>query len=79
MGLYYFWCIKRGTIMSMIYRPILLHNEYVSAIVGKREYAYMVLGHHDGMTVGEAFTINASGSFEDMFFYNARHEGEQSG
>lgn len=64
--------------MGMICRPVLLHNEYVPAIVGKREYEYLVLGHHDGMTVGKEFPIDEAGSFEDMFSYNAQYEGAQS-
>lgn len=64
--------------MGMICRPILLHNEYVPAIVGERDYEYLVLGHHDGMTVEETFSIGTDESFEKTFFLKARYEGRKS-
>lgn len=64
--------------MGMICRPILLHNEYVPAITGKREYEYLVLGHHDGMTIGEAFPLENPGFFEKIFLFNAKYEGRLS-
>lgn len=64
--------------MSMICRPILLHNEYVPAITGKREYKYLVLGHHDGMTVGDALPIDTTGSFEKIFSFNTKFGGQKS-
>lgn len=64
--------------MGIICRPILLHNEYVPSIVGKREYKYIVFGHHDGMTIEEAIPIDTTASFEKIFSLNARYEGEES-
>lgn len=64
--------------MGMICRPVLLHNEYVPSIVGKRDYEYLVLGHHDGMTIEEAIPIDMAGTFEEIFSLNARYEGTLS-
>lgn len=64
--------------MAMIGRPILFHNEYVPAIIGRREYKYLVLGHHDGMTVGKAFVIDPKESFGRVFVFNVESEGQKS-
>lgn len=51
----------------MICRPILLHNEFMPACHGERDWHYQVLGYHDGMTVENRFEILDVNSFKEMF------------
>lgn len=62
----------------MICRPILLHNEFVPAICGQREWEFQVLGHHDGMTVGDIIHMETTDSFDGLFRLNAKYEGQRS-
>lgn len=62
----------------MICRPILLHNEFLPAIVGRRKWKYLALGHHDGMTIENAFLIDSSSFYKSLFFLNAQYEGQKS-
>lgn len=62
----------------MICRPILLHNEFLPAIVGKRKWKYLALGHHDGMTIEDTFSIDSSAFYKKLFFLNAQYEGRKS-
>lgn len=40
--------------MKNVCRTILLHDEFIPAMAGNRDWKYQVLGHHDGMSVGNA-------------------------
>ncbi len=53
--------------MGLICRPILMYNEYVPAITGKRKWQYQVLGHHDGMDVRAPDYIETTESFQSVF------------
>lgn len=64
--------------MDIVCRPILLHNEFVPAIVGDREWGYQVLGHHDGMTVKAPQLLDNTNSFAEVFHTNAEIEGEKA-
>lgn len=64
--------------MKSVCRAILLHNEFVPAIEGERDWEYQVLGHYDGMTVKEAVTTRSAEFLKQMFQINAQYEGEKA-
>ena len=61
----------------MVCRPILLHNEYVPAMIGARDWKYLAFGHHDGMTIEDAVCMDTVDSLEKLFLMTAKYEGEQ--
>lgn len=48
--------------MGIVCRPILLHNEFFSAIPGKRQWDYQVLGYYDGITIMNNIYEESSGT-----------------
>lgn len=63
--------------MSMECRPILLHNEFLPAISGPRQWDYQVLGYYDGITVLENTVIECTGRLKNLFDICAEYEGEE--
>lgn len=61
----------------MICRPILLHNEFMPAIYGERDWHYQVLGYHDGMTIEDGFEIQNVNSFKEMFNKCVEYEDKE--
>lgn len=53
--------------MGLVCRPILMYNEYVPAITGKRDWEFQVLGHHDGMDVKPPVFIQTTESFQELY------------
>ena len=60
----------------MLCRPIMLHNEFVPAMIGERNWDYQVLGSYDGITVCESFDIPWEFDFKKIFDICLKHEGE---
>lgn len=61
----------------MICRPILLHNEFMPARYGKRDWHYQILGYHDGMTIEDGFEIQDVSSFKEMFKQCVEYEDKK--
>lgn len=53
--------------MGLVCRPILMYNEYVPAIAGRRTWQYQVLGYHDGMDIGKPIYIDRTKSFQQLY------------
>lgn len=53
--------------MRLVCRPLLMYNEYVPAIAGKRTWKYQVLGHHDGMDVLEAIYMDIAELYQKLY------------
>ncbi len=53
--------------MGIVCRPVLLHNEYVPARTGKRDWNYRMFGHYDGMTLLESFPLDNAENYEKLF------------
>lgn len=60
----------------MICRPLLLHNEFMPAITGERNWDYRVLGYHDGMTVKDRIIVENTKSFSEIFRTCVTYENE---
>lgn len=60
----------------MICRPLLLHNEFMPAITGERNWDYRVLGYHDGMTVKNSIILEDANSFSEIFRTCVAYEKE---
>ncbi len=60
----------------MICRPLLLHNEFMPAITGERNWDYRVLGYHDGMTVKNSIILEDTNSFAEIFRTCVAYEEE---
>ncbi len=48
--------------MGLICRPILIYNECVPAIAGRRTWQYQVFGYHDGMDVENPICMESTKS-----------------
>lgn len=64
--------------MKNVCRTILLHDEFIPAMAGKRNWKYQVLGHHDGMSVGNAAHLDGGDLFEGIFRVNAEYESRKA-
>lgn len=76
------FCVRarKGKMMSILCRPILLHNEFLPAIAGRRKWDYQVLGHYDGITIKNNIeNITGFCSLYQLFELCARYEGGDEG
>lgn len=62
--------------MGIVCRPILLYNEFLPAKTGDRKWDYHLLGHYDGMELGEPFEKSHCDSFHEMFNISVEVGGE---
>lgn len=60
--------------MGIVCRPILLHNEFLPARTGTRNWEYQMFGHYDGMSYEKSFCLDETCSFERLFEVCAEYD-----
>lgn len=63
--------------MGIVCRPVLLHNEFVPAKTGKRDWDYRMFGHQDGMTVGDCILFHNASNYVELFDVCQSYEKER--
>lgn len=63
--------------MGIVCRPLLLHNEFVPAKTGERNWDYLMFGHQDGMTVGDLEVFGDASSYASLFDFCQKYENEK--